>query len=101
ETRCRTLSAWWRRAVGRAAPTAARHRETLHHVEQAVEHFVERELVALLDEAGVPGKLRVAGGEHGGNRIRVHIANADLPGAAIIAFEEQSAWLLGSMVEPG
>src|SRR5207245_259655 len=38
---------------------ALKRRESLHHVEEAVRRFVERDLLALLDEPGVPGRVVV------------------------------------------
>lgn len=89
------LYARLRRASRRGAAAAAKHRAALHHVEEAVARFVERELGALLAEAGQPAP-RVERVEAGGNRLRVM-----LEPHAVIAFEEQSGWLLGSLAEPG
>jgi hypothetical protein len=96
------LYARLRRAARRGADgAAARQKEALHHVERAVRRFVEREMFALLEEAGFRSRLRIDRVEIGGNRLRVHISTAGDARPAIIVFEEQSGWLLASVAETG
>ncbi len=78
----------------------AKHREALHHVEEAIAKFAERELVAMLDEATPfhATDVAVAHVELASNRAQIALAApsvGDEP--ATIAFEEQSGWLLASV----
>jgi sulfate/thiosulfate-binding protein len=94
------LYAKLRRAAWKGKPEAAKHREALRHVEEAIERFVDRELVALL-AAAAGADLRVTVGdiEIGSNRVRVGLVRKG--DQATLAFEEQSGWLVGSVAEPG
>ena len=86
------------------ARAEAHLREGLAGVEDAVEHFVERELVALLLRARrwTHGPLEITAVEPGSNRLRVRIACPKLDGApAEISFEEQSGFLVASVSRAG
>ncbi len=108
------LFARWRRAAQRAdevelagaAPgpaqggQEARFREGVHEVEEAIDHFVDREIGALLRRASrwTHGPVEVAAVELGTNRIRVRLRCAALDQAPCeIAFEEQSGLLVASV----
>ncbi len=108
------LFARWRRAAKRedeaqlagAAPgpvaggQEVRFREGVHEVEEAIDHFVDRELAALLGRASrwTHGPVEVAAVELGTNRIRVRLACKELDRAPCeIAFEEQSGLLVASV----
>jgi hypothetical protein len=108
------LFARWRRAAQRAddvelagalpGPAAggqeAQFREGIHEVEEAIDHFVDRELGALLRRASrwTHGPVDVAAVELGTNRIRVRLKCAALDQAPCeIAFEEQSGLLVASV----
>jgi len=85
------------RAVGR-------HRAALHEVEEAIDRFAERELVALFREApalrALP--LEVHGIAIASNRVAIALACSAVDGGpCTIAFEEQSGWLLAHVREPG
>jgi hypothetical protein len=98
------LHAKLRRAAAKGSPAAAKHREELRHVEGAVRTFVERELLALLDESGrwTAGQVRVGEVSAGSNRIRVELCcPAASPEPAWLHFEEQSGLLLASVARPG
>src|SRR5262249_46344305 len=74
-----------------------KHREALHHVEETVGHFIERDFVSLLRQSKTWGELAVGVGKirTGSNRIEVEIACPTLaPAGLAIAFEEQSGWLV-------
>ncbi|MBX6314269.1 MAG: hypothetical protein IRY99_15355, partial [Isosphaeraceae bacterium] len=94
-----------RRAERRGrAEAALKHREALHHVEQAVRHFAERELIALWQESHCLDQARIAVDrvELATNRVRIELAHPDYPGAdLVLAFEEQSGWLLATLAELG
>jgi hypothetical protein len=82
----------------------AKQREALHHVEEAIAIFVERELIALL--AGVPALgavgLAIAHVELGSNRVELELACPGLGEApAVISIEEQSGYLVASLAQPG
>ena len=108
------LFARWRRAAQRedeaslAGATTSpvttgkegQFREGVHEVEEAVEHFVARELGALLRRASrwTHGPVEVAAVELGSNRIRVRLECQAVDHTPCeIAFEEQSGLLVASM----
>ncbi|GMV44535.1 MAG: hypothetical protein AMXMBFR64_62510 [Myxococcales bacterium] len=75
----------------------------LHHVEEAVRAFVERELVALLRASGAlagrsmhVGRVRLAS-----NRIRVELILDGEPETALIGFEEQSGRVVANVARGG
>ncbi|MEX2215209.1 MAG: hypothetical protein WD768_13840 [Phycisphaeraceae bacterium] len=81
-----------------------KHLHALHHVEESVQRFIERDLVALLAQSrawkGESPKV-----EHvhlGGNSIRFDLACPSL-GEEPVRFlmEEQSGWMVASIVQPG
>jgi hypothetical protein len=82
----------------------SRHKEGLHHVEEAVGKFVERQLVAMLGEGSGFGAAPVAL-EHveiGSNRVQVTLACPGVgPEPATIRFELQSGWLVAGIPAPG
>jgi hypothetical protein len=80
-----------RRAAWRGDASQAKHRETLHHVEEALHHFVERDLVALLRQVDwevSAGEVQIAS-----NRVRIELCGPGGP-PAWLAFEEQSGFIL-------
>jgi hypothetical protein len=108
-----------RRAVRKGDGSAEKHHETMREIAEAVEHFVEREMLALLEAspAWKSGPLRVAHVELASNRIRVHIERGEGREAhhgyrdaatsgdddarlVTIAFEEQSGWLVAGVPRP-
>jgi hypothetical protein len=90
-----------RRAERRGAPSLLAREHALGHVEEAVRHFIERELVALLVASGHFGQLVVGPINLASNRIRVALECGEAGGAAVLAFEEQSGWILGSLTTLG
>jgi hypothetical protein len=98
----------WRRSwpgPGRGRPerAALKQREALHHVEEAVRCFVQRDLIALLDEsralggAGVaPGRVRLAT-----NRIRLELRRPDREEGLWVDLEERCGVLAAGVSEPG
>jgi hypothetical protein len=108
------LFARWRRAAQRedeaslagattgpvAGSKEGQFREGVQEVEEAVDHFVARELGALLRRASrwTHGPVEVAAVELASNRIRVRIKCQAVDHAPCeIAFEEQSGLLVASM----
>ncbi len=90
-----------RRAAWRNdAAAAARATEGLHHVEEAVVTFVDRQLVSMLNESAAFRATDVAAGhvEIGSNRIQIELLCPSVaPEPATIRFELQSGWLVASM----
>lgn len=93
-----------RRASQSGKQALHEQREELGHVERALRHFVEREIVGLLDRAKrwsgghvVIGEIAMAS-----NRVRIGLT-CPSAGDAIteITFEEQSGLLLGSVSRAG
>jgi len=99
------LFARLRRATWKGDERAvAKAREGIHHVADAVGKFVDRQLVAVLNQDLTfrATDVRMQHVEVGANRVRVEIACASVgPGVATIAIEEQSGWLLASVTQPG
>ncbi len=108
------LFAMWRRAAQRedeaslqgttTGPVAGgkevQFREGVQEVEEAIDHFVDRELGALLQRASrwSHGPVEVAAVELGSNRIRVRLKCGSVDAAPCeIAFEEQSGLLMASV----
>jgi hypothetical protein len=89
------------RAGGKAA---RKHREALHHVEESLRRFVEREFLVLLNGSKSWGGAEVTCGEIslGSNRIRIDL---DCPALGerplVIAFEEHAGWLVALVARPG
>jgi len=83
---------------------ARKLREEIHHVEASVRHFVERELLVLLNttRGWQAGAVEVGELEAGSNRIRLELGCAALGGPSLVLqFEEQSGWLLAHVARPG
>lgn len=82
----------------------AKHREELHHVEEAIEKFVHRELVSMLNEA-ISFRVADVAVTHitvGSNRVQIALACPSVsPEQARIAFEYQSGWTVASLPERG
>lgn len=89
---------------GKAA-IARRHLEALHHVEEAVERFVEREVKALLVRSGQwpeAGSLRVEHVVLSPARISLDIGcEAMGPSPLKLSFEEQSGFLIADVLDVG
>jgi hypothetical protein len=84
--------------------TKAVYRERLHHVEESVCHFIERDLVALLLESRGWGNVPLVVGhvEAASNSLKVEITCPTLAGDGLwLLFEEQSGWLVASIMKPG
>jgi hypothetical protein len=82
----------------------ARHREELHHVEDAIRTFVDRELVSMLNAAPAFRIVDVAVAHVaiGSNRVHIDLACPSVaPDAARIAIEQQSGWTVASIPEHG
>jgi hypothetical protein len=92
-----------RRASFKGGRSALAHREALHHIEEAIRRFVERDFVELLAVSPLFGiRAEVGRIEIASNRVRIEIACPALSSAsAMLAFEEQSGWLLASVAHAG
>jgi hypothetical protein len=87
---------------GRSAK-AARYRESLHHLEQGVRHFVERDGCALLNASSFWAPCPVQAGQVvlGANRVAVEITCPRLgPGGLWVNFDERSRWVLAGVHAP-
>src|SRR5205814_9702877 len=83
---------------------AQRLRESLHHVEQSIGHFAERELLAFINgsKGWTHGTVHLAGVEAGTNRIRLRLSCPTLGDECLeLFFEQQSGWLLAHIAQPG
>jgi hypothetical protein len=82
----------------------ARQREHLHHIEEAIEKFTERELASLLDEAPTfrAKDVRVTRVTAGSNRVQIYLACPSVdPELACLSIEQQSGWIVAGIHEPG
>src|SRR5207302_2075205 len=79
--------------------------EGLHHVEEAVRHFVQREVVAVLSAScawSVSAKPVVGDVRLGTNRIRFELCCPALAGdSVLIDFEHRAGWLLAGIARTG
>jgi hypothetical protein len=82
----------------------AKHREELHHVEEAIEKFADRELVSMLNES-VSFRLADVEVAHiaiGSNRVQIELVCPSVSAdPARISFEYQSGWTVASLPERG
>src|SRR5262249_21165521 len=94
-----------RRAVRRGNHKAfGKQRETLHELIEAVRHFIERELVTLLDRSPSWGRrpLKVSEIVLGLTRIRISLRGAGVAEDELtLALEEQSGWLMARILKLG
>lgn len=92
-----------RRATWKGKRSALAHRESLHHIEEAIRRFVERELITLLEESPRwTAHVDVRHIEIASNRVRIELSCPALSNeCAKIAFEEQSGWLIGGIAQSG
>jgi hypothetical protein len=98
------LFARLRRSERRHLDRAARkQRELLHHVREGLQHFVDRELLALLAGSRCWGLTVEVGAIHlATRRIRIELTCAELGDDALaIDFEENSGWLAARIARPG
>jgi hypothetical protein len=102
------LFARLRRAERRAARYAVwrsprKYKEDLHHVEESLRHFVDRELVTLLNGSRRWRDPRLAVGDiHlGTNCIRIELAGDGQPEKMQLLLAEQSGWLVAGIEQPG
>lgn len=76
--------------------------QRMQHIEQSIRRFVERELVALLEESqalsGPPIRIGIV--EVDLNRVKIGLLREGEPSARI-QFLEQSGWLVAEVSEPG
>jgi hypothetical protein len=83
---------------------ARRYEEALHHAEEAIRHFGERELVAFVNagKSWADRQAHVAAVEAGCNNIRLELACPTLGEEHLqVRFEEQSGWLLAQVAHQG
>ncbi len=82
----------------------AKHREELHHVEEAIEKFANRELVSMLNES-ISFRVADVAVDHiaiGSNRVHIDLVCPSVaPERARLAFEYQSGWTVASLPERG
>ncbi|MCA9071245.1 MAG: hypothetical protein KDA84_20095, partial [Planctomycetaceae bacterium] len=82
----------------------ARYEEKLHHTLIDIRRFVERELLVLLDESHQFGEknIRVQNVQVASNSIRIALeCDAFSSGPLVLAFQEQSGWLMVGVLRAG
>jgi hypothetical protein len=94
-----------RRAAWKSDERAvARHREALHHLEEAIHKFADRELVSMLSEAAAFRCADIAAGSVtiGSNRAQIElVCPSRSPQAARIVFEHTTGWTVASVPQRG
>ncbi len=94
-----------RRALRRGAAEAVhKQRAALHHVEEAVRHFLEREFLALVNASTFwrAAPLLLGEVELGSNRVRAELLCPGLDGGGVwVDLEEREGWLLAGVSGPG
>ncbi|WP_406696140.1 hypothetical protein V5E97_34620 [Singulisphaera sp. Ch08] len=81
-----------------------KQREALHHVEEAIRQFIEREFIALLRESRTLGSMgiEVSSLTLSTSRITFELSSREMTGDEIrIEFVEQSGSLIAEVAEPG
>jgi hypothetical protein len=81
-----------------------RAREGIHHVEESLWKFAERQLVSMLNQSFVfhPTDVAVHGIEATSSRVRIDLVCPSLgDGITTILFEEQAGWLVASVPHRG
>lgn len=89
--------------TGEVVP-ARRQRAVIHHVEHDVAAWVTRDLIAVLKESKSfgPAMVEVVDVRAGSNRLTVSLrSESDGDRDLVLAFEEQSGWLVASIAEAG
>ena len=82
----------------------AKQHEGLHHVEEAIAKFVDRQLVSMLVEVEAFRATDVALSriDIGSNRVQMTIVCPSISNVpATIRFELQSGWIVGGLADPG
>jgi len=89
----------WRPELDRRA----KFDEQLHHVTQSIGHFVERELLSLLQHSRAFREMPLSLGhvEASTNRVVIQIQHADAPEPLQILISEQSGWLIAGIADTG
>ncbi|MFO0618145.1 MAG: hypothetical protein U0414_36470 [Polyangiaceae bacterium] len=93
-----------RHAAWKRDPSLIKHKEALHHLEESIRTFAEREMVPLLAEcqAWTGGPLHVGRIDVASNRIRIELWCAKIASEPLrISFEEQSGWLIAGLQTQG
>lgn len=81
-----------------------KQREALHHLEDAVQAFVDRDVAFLLNQSKCWGPAKVQAGavSLGTNRVRLELSCPELDRRGLeVAFEECDGWLRAAIVDPG
>lgn len=86
------------------ADTRNKYKARLHHLEIDIQRFVEREFLMLLSESsswGTP-QVRVGRIQLASNSLRIELLCPEIARSSLwIAFQEQSGWLLASVLSSG
>lgn len=72
----------------------------LHHVEDALRHFIARDFLPLL-AASAEGRWRVGKIRMGSNALRIEVLRDGAEAPMVLAFDEQSGWLVAALPSPG
>jgi hypothetical protein len=86
------------------ARSVRKYHEGLHHAEEGLRHFAERELLHLLAQSRAWGGLRLElqQVELATNRVRLKLACPDLPGPPVeVTLDYRAGWLLAGVREAG
>jgi hypothetical protein len=83
--------------------TSRKYRQALHHIEERIRHFFEREFLTLLNGSQGLAKRKITAGQIAisSNRITLELRSISEPASALVAFEERSGWLVAGVLDPG
>lgn len=93
-----------RHAAWKRDPAIIKYKEALHHIEESIRTFAEREMVPLLADcpAWTGGPLHIGRIDVASNRIRIELWCARVASEPLrVSFEEQSGWLIAGLQSPG
>ena len=82
----------------------AKQKEGLHHVEEAIDKFVDRQLVSMLNEVSAfrATDVAVKHVELGSNRVQIELVCPSVSSEpVVIRFEQQSGWLVANIPSYG
>ncbi len=84
---------------------ARKQMEALHQIEEALRHFVSRDLLAILDGSHswrLAGRVQAGEILTGTNRLRIELRCPELGKAGVqLDFEEHGGWLVAAVGQPG
>ena len=91
-------------SVQKHLSTRSKYTEKLHHMQDSIRRFVERELLVLLSESRSWQGVEIVTGsiELASNSLRIELRCPELSSTSLwMSFQEQSGWLLAGLMNTG